>query len=162
MAIGFLSQTGFEQIMQQFASYDPNITQFGFGELWRENGEIKAAQVYPGMWVTPQQTQFLSDFAISRQYQILIYDLIFTNSSGQSNQNSIISDCEEIAFRLCRFLKSKSDIFDVEGLPTIQPFSDKWLDGVSGVTLTVSLVFNFQSSECDDPDYSFAIKYNEI
>lgn len=162
MSIGFLSQIGFEQIMQQFAAADPNLNQFGFGELWRENGEIKANQVYPGMWVNPQSTNFLSDFAISRNYQILIYDLVFNDSTGKSNQNSIISDCEEIAFRLVRFLKSKSDIFDIQGLPTIAPFSDRWLDQVSGVTLDVNIVFNFQSSDCDDPDYSFQIKSNQI
>lgn len=162
MSIGFISQTGFEQVMQQFAQSDPNLNQFGFGQLFKENGEVKANQVYPGMWCNPIRTEMPTDWAINRTYQFLIYDLIFNADTGQSNQNQVISDCEEIAFRLVRFLKSKSDIFDVQATPTIEPFADRWLDGVSGVVLNVTLVFNFEASRCSDPDYSFNIKYNEI
>jgi hypothetical protein len=83
-------------------------------------------------------------------------------ADGTSNQNKIISDCEEIAFRLIRFLKNKSDIFDVRNNPTVQPFSDKWLDAVSGVIITISVESNAEYTDCEDPDYSFQIKSNDI
>lgn len=163
MSIGYLSQNGMNTVFNQWATADPNIKQYGFGQLYNENGLPKVKQVYAGMWVNPTQTQMLSDYAIQRNYEILIYDLIFINATTEeSNQNKIISDCEEIAFRLVRFLKNKSDVFDIIGTPTIQPFSDKWLDAVSGVIINLSLEFNAESSDCEDPDYSFTIKTNEI
>ena len=162
MSIGYLSQNGMNTVFNQWSGADPNINKYGFGQLYNENGEPKAAQIYPGMWVNPVTTQVASDYTIQRNYQILIYDLVFIASDGTSNQNKIISDCEEIAFRLIRFLKQKSDVFDITGQPNIQPFSDRWLDSVSGVIIDVNIVFNGESTECEDPDYSFNIKTNDI
>lgn len=162
MSIGYLSQNGMNKVFNQFADYDPNLNQYGFGQLYNENGKVKVEQVYAGMWINPTQTIVTSDYAIQRDYQILIYDLVFLSEAGESNQNKVVSDCEEIAFRLVRFLKHKSDVFDIVGTPIISPLSDRWLDAVSGVIVNLSLVFNGESSTCEDPDYSFNIKTNEI
>jgi hypothetical protein len=163
MSIGYLSQNGMNAVFNQWATADPNIKQYGFGQLYNENGLPKVEQIYAGLWVNPTLTQMLSDYAIQRNYEIIVYDLIFVDSvTGKSNQNKVVSDCEEIAFRLVRFLKNKSDVFDIIGNPTIQPFSDKWLDSVSGVIINLSVQFNAESSDCEDPNYSFDIKTNEI
>jgi hypothetical protein len=162
MSIGYLSQNGMNKVFNQFTVADPNLNQYGFGQLYKENGQPKVEQVYAGMWVNPTQTSVISDWAIQRNYEILIYDLTFLSEAGESNQNKVVSDCEEIALRLIRFLKNKSDVFDVSGQPTISPFSDRWLDAVSGVIVSLSLVFNGESSDCEDPSYSFDIKTNEI
>lgn len=162
MSIGYLSQNGMNQVFEQWATADPNVNQYGFGQLYNENGLPKAEQIYPGMWVNPVRTELPSDWAIQRTYEILIYDLVFLSADGVSNQNKVVSDCEEVAFRLIRFLKHKSDVFDIAGNPTVQPFSDKWLDAVSGVIINLTLVFNGESSDCEDPDYSFTIKTNDI
>jgi hypothetical protein len=162
MSIGYLSQNGMNTVFNQWATADPNIKQYGFGQLYNENGLPKVEQIYGGIWVNPVQTDVTSDYAISRSYEICIYDLHFVDANGNSNQNKVISDCEEIAFRLVRFLKTKSEVFDITGTPTVRPFSDKWLDSVTGVILNVTLVFNGEYSDCEDPDYSFNIKTNEI
>jgi hypothetical protein len=161
MSIGYLSQNGMNNVFNQWATGDPNINQYGFGQLYNENGLPKVKQVYGGMWVNPINTT-PGEYSLVRNYQILIYDLVFVSENGESNQNKIISDCEEIAFRLIRFLKEKSDIFNVSGQPNIQPFSDRWLDAVSGVILTIAVEFNAESSDCEDPDYNFNIKSNDI
>jgi hypothetical protein len=160
MSIGYLSQNGMNKVFNQFTDYDPNLNQYGFGQLYNENGKPKIEQVYAGMWINPTQTIVTSDYAIQRNYEILIYDLVFISEAGESNQNKVVSDCEEIAFRLVRFLKNKSDVFDISGTPTIAPFSDRWLDAVSGVIVNLSLIFNGESSTCEDPDYSFDIVTN--
>lgn len=164
MSIGYLSQNGMNVVFGQWATADPNIQQYGFGQLYNQNGEPKVSQTYPGLWVQPQQTvSNAPDFyTITRNYQILIYDLVFYRGSTASNQNFIISDCEEYAFRLIRFLKSKSDIFDVVAQPTITPFADRWLDDVSGVIIDIQIEFNAQTSNCDDPAYTFNIQNNSI
>jgi hypothetical protein len=157
----YLSQNGFNKVLNQWTTSDPNLNQYGFGQLYNQNGEPKVKQVYPGLWCNPVNTQ-VGEYSLTRNYQILIYDLIFLDEAGESNQNKIISDCEEIAFRLIRYLRNKSDIFDVITNPTVQPFSDRWLDSVSGVILTIGIEFNGESSECEDPDYNFNIKSNDI
>lgn len=162
MSIGYLSQNGMNKVFEQWATADPNINQYGFGQLYNENGLPKTEQIYAGMWVNPVRTEVTTDYALQRTYEILIYDLIFLAQDGTSNQNKIVSDCEELAFRLIRFLKNKSDVFDIVGVPTIQPFADKWLDAVSGVIINLTLVFNAEYADCEDPDYSFQIKTNDI
>lgn len=162
MSIGYLSQNGMNTVFNQWSNADPNINQYGFGQLYNQNGETKVKQVYPGCWVNPQNTTFNGDYSITRTYQIIIYDLVFIAPDGTSNQNKVISDCEEIAFRLVRFLKHKSDVFNVSGNPLIQPFSDRFLDDVSGVLINIDVEFNAEYSDCEDPDYSFPIKIGEI
>ena len=161
MSIGYLSQNGMDSVFNQWSSVDPNINNYGFGQLYNENGEPKVKQTYPGMWVNPTNTT-VNDYALTRSYQVLIYDLVFIAADGESNQNKVISDCEEIAFRLVRFLKDKSDIFTINTSPTIVPFNDRFLDDVSGVILNVDIEFNAESSDCEDPDYNFNIKSNDI
>lgn len=160
--IGYLSSNGMNKVFEQWATADPNINQYGFGQLYNENGQPKAEQIYAGVWVNPVRTDATSEWAIQRTYEVLIYDLVYLASDGTSNQNKVVSDCEEIAFRLIRFLRHKSDVFEVAGVPSIQPFSDKWLDSVSGVIINLTLNFNGESSDCEDPDYSFSIKTNDI
>jgi len=163
MSIGYLSLNGMANVFSQWADADPNINQFGYGQLFNENGVVRAKQIYPGTWINPVRTEMLSDWALQRVYEVLIYDLVYVDSTtGESNQNKIVSDCEEVAFRLIRFLKHKSDVFDIVSQPTIQPFSDKWLDSVSGVIVSITVVFNAESANCEDPDYSFDIKTNQI
>ena len=161
MSIGYLSQNGMNNVFNQWATADANVNQYGFGQLFNENAEPKVKQIYPGMWVNPVNT-LVDEYALTRTYQILVYDLVFTSNDGVSNQNLVVSDCEEIAFRLIRFLRLRSDLFDVTVTPTVTPMSDKWLDDVSGVIIDISVNFNAESSECEDPNYNFNIKSNEI
>lgn len=158
--MNYLSSNGMSKVFEQWSISDPNINEFGYGQLYDQNGMPKAKQVYPAMWVNPVNTLVYKN-TITRQYQILLYDLVY-DIEGVSNQNRLISDCEEYSFRLVRFLRTKSDIFDITGTPNIVPFNDKFLDDVSGVIITVDIEFNYESSECSDPDYSFDIKSNEV
>jgi len=159
--IGYLSQNGVNKMFNQWADADPNINQYGFGQLYNENGEPKVKQVYAGMWVNPVSTS-VNEYTLLRQYQILIYDLVFLDANGNSNQNAVVSDCEEIAFRLTRFLNYQSDLFILSGVPTITPFNDRFVDDVSGVILDITIEFNGESSTCEDPDYNFNIQNNQI
>lgn len=153
--IGYLSQNGVQELFRQWCEYDPNIQSYGFGELYNQNGEPKVEQKYPGLWSQPINTQ-VEEYVLIRNYQILIYDLQFDNT------NLVISDCEEIAFRLIRFLKNRSDIFYISGTPTVSPFVDRFLDDVAGVIIDLSIEFNAESSDCEDPDYNFIFKQNNI
>jgi hypothetical protein len=160
MSIGYLSQNGVNKMFGQFSEADPNLNQYGFGQLYNQNGEPKVDQKYKGMWVNPVQS-FVNEYTVDRTYQILIYDVVYEDDDGTS-QNKIISDCEEIAFRLIRFLRNKSDIFDLTQSPTVQPFTDRFLDNVSGVIIDITIEFNGESAICEDPNYDFNITQNNL
>lgn len=157
--LGYLSLKGMQKVFEQWATADPNISgNFGYGHLFDINGNIKIEQKYPGCFVQPISTTVVKGTVV-RNYQIIFYDLVF---ESQDNENDIISDCEEYAFRLNRFLLKKSDIFYTLGDPNITFFHEKFLDGVAGVTMDVRVEFNGELSDCDDPDYGFNITQNNI
>ena len=159
----YLSLNGMDQIFSQFVAKDPNLKQYGFGQLYNQNGEPKVTQLYPGLWSQLTTTTSTGLYQLNRTFQILIYDLVFVDqTTGISNQNKVVSDCEEFAFRLVRFLRNNSDAFDIGGDPIISPFNDKFLDDVSGVIVDITIITNNESSDCEDPDYTMNIKYNNI
>lgn len=160
MSLSYLSAQGMDQVFAQFVNADPNLQAYGYGQLYDQNGEPKVEQKYPAMWVQPTQT-IVDEYVITRQYQILIYDLVYDNDNGD-NQNAVISDCEEFAFRLLRFLRKADEIFNVSAQPTVAPFTDRFFDNVSGVIINVDVEFNGVSGNCTDPDYVFDIIKNNI
>lgn len=151
----YLSSNGMEIVFKKWADIDPNIMSYGYGQLYNQNGEPKVNQRYPGMWVNPVNTT-VDEFTLTRRYQIIMYDIPF------DNENLVVSDAEEFAFRLIRYLKSGSEIFDIIENPTISPFNDRFFDDVSGVIIDLALEFNAVTSECLDPDYVFSIIKNDI
>lgn len=160
MSLSYLSAQGMNQVFEQFAEADPNIESYGYGQLYDQNGEPKVKQKYVGMWVQPIQT-VVDEYVVTRQYQILIYDVVYDNETGD-NQNNVISDCEEFAFRLIRFLRKADEVFNINTQPTVQPFTDRFFDNVSGVIITVDVEFNGVSANCTDPQYVFDIIKNNI
>lgn len=156
--LGYLSLKGMERVFEGWASSDPNISQFGYGNFFDQNGKIKVEQKYPGCYVQPVSTTVVGN-TVLRNYEIIFYDLPFESAD---NENDVVSDCEEYAFRLNRFLLTKSDIFNVSGSPIITPFRDRFLDDVSGVLMNITIEFNGDLDECNDPDYSFGINQNDI
>jgi len=162
--MNYLSQNGFNKVLEQWTSADPNLVSYGWGQLYDNSGMAKAEQKYPAMWVQPVNSVYVGNI-INRSYQILIYDTPFQSEGGPTNQNYIISDMEEIAFRLVRFIKANADdadVFDILDAPTISPFTDRFLDDVAGVIIDLTIEFNGQSSDCQDPNYMFSIKYNVV
>ena len=158
--MNYLSLNGISKVFEDFTEYDPNLMSFGFGQLYNQNGEPKVKQLYPGLWVNPTSMTGDGLYQINRSFQILIYDLKFDNDSG-TNENKTISDCEEYGYRFIRFCRSKSEVFDVTTW-SMTPFNDKFVDDVCGVIIDITLSFNGESSDCEDPDYNFSIKYNDL
>lgn len=159
MSMQYLSLNGFKKVLEDFALADPNLNSFGFGQLYNANGDPEVKQEYPGMWCNPTRMT-AGERTITRGFQILFYDVPFAGGVNERGVTGIVSDCEEFALRLVRFLREKSEIFDIEGVPTITPFSDKFLDDVCGVIMELDIQFNGISSDCDDPNYNFIIKSN--
>ena len=153
--MSYLTQKQMNRIFENWADNDPNIQQFGWGALYNQAGIPTIEQVYPGLYVVPGQ-EALDSKSLTRKYQIFIYDLVWEQDGG-SNIATVHSEATEIMHRLRRWLDddAQADYFELADIKTItDPFRDKWLDDVAGVTATFELVVNTNSS-CADPDNDF-------
>lgn|SRR5574343_815120 len=159
--MNYLSLNTIEKLFEDWADNDPNIASFGFGNPFTINGEPKASQKYPGMWVNCYRTTFLNNQQTNtstevHEFEILFYDL------KHDNENSIRSDCNEYAARFIRWVGHYSNDMGYSGNPTTEPFWDKWLDDVAGVRLTMTIAVNGDSNYCDDPDNAASHYGNNI
>jgi len=147
----YFSTNSVKKLFADYVANEPNLQGYYFGQPYDINGQTTIQQVYPGMLVTPTQT-IVGEIAIQRQYQIIIYDIL---NFEKSNEIEIISDAEEFAFRLIRFLRSASEGFYTIGDPIVTPFVDKFLDDVAGVLIDVTIDFNGDNNDCYSPNVNF-------
>ncbi len=161
--INYLSLNSLSDLLNQWVTIDKNIQTYGFGLLSDVNAHIKSDQKYPGMWVQPTPAT-MNETVVNRTLQIVIYDLP-TDEGGVSP----VSDCEEIAFRLIRFLTDRNgefeDTFQLTGTPVVTPFfREKYLDGLSGVMVDLQVETAADWNSCNDNvDYSsIQLKHNII
>lgn len=157
----YLSYKGIQIALQSYAIADPNIESFGFGQIYDINGQPKAKQVYPSMWVSPiSSTPVIGQhgmLTVNRNYQILFFD---TKLADGSNELQVISDCEELAFRFIRWsINAQDPEINILTNPTITPFTDKFLDDVAGVILDVTIEFSGDNDNCSDPLAVININY---
>lgn len=142
----YFSTNSVKRFFAQYVQNEVNLKGYYFGQPFDINGQTTVEQLYPGMLVTPINSQALQ-YTINRTYQITIYDIL---NFEKSNEIEIISDCEEYAFRLIRYITANHDYFSIVGVPTISPFVDKFLDDVAGVIIDIVIEFNGESNECLD------------
>lgn len=154
----FLSLNGLNKMLETWVTNDGQLQAYGFGQPYNQNGEPKISQRYPSMWANGLST-VAEQYRSVRTIQILIFDVVLAD---RTNEISVISDCEEIAFRLVRWFRLASDAFLVEGNPSIEPFTDKFLDDVAGVIINIQVEFNAESADCNDPDITFPIKTTNV
>jgi hypothetical protein len=160
----YLSMNGVKKTLELWATNNPSLKHSGFGQPFNVNGEVKLQQRYPQMWTQPvSSTPVLNNtqgiITFNRNLQILFFD---TKLADNSNEISVISDMEELAFQFCRWLMNNNDDIDMISSPTITPFTDKFLDDVAGVILDVVVQFNGDSIGCDDPETSFTIPFQNL
>lgn len=157
---GYLSLKGVELAFKKWKESDPNLKGYGFGQIFNQNGQPKQEQVYPQMWVSPGQQQPIIGnqgmLTINRTFQILFFDIKLADGS---NENQVISDCEEFAMRFIRWIMNANDEIDVVQSPIITPFTDKFLDDVAGVMVDFVIQFNGNNDECDDPNGTTNINF---
>lgn len=157
----YLSLKGVKIALQKWSQSDPNIKAYGFGQIYDINGQPKTEQLYPQMWVSPQQSQPVLTangmHVVNRSMQILFFD---TKLADNTNELQVISDSEELAFRFIRWLMNSNDPeINLLQNPTITPFTDKFLDDVAGVMVDFIVEFNGSNDYCSDPNSSTSINF---
>ncbi len=154
--MGYLSLTKVKSIFQEWATNDPNIVQYGYGDFWDGNAKPKVEQKYPGMFISPISTTDIQarnnqSSQLKRQFRVFFFDLVFNNI------DEVHSTTEELALRFGRWLKNLEDEIELVSISTLEPFKDEWVDDVAGYTFQFELEFIATDLDCGDPENTINI-----
>lgn len=147
------------QIISDFQTIAQNhkqINSFGYGDIWdiATSGDIN----YPMMWVT------LEDSQISGMYETLRFNFLFMDivKGGRVNELEVLSDQLQIAKDVIIVLKDPNYdwTFTADNV-TLQDFTERFVDSVSGWTANIELKLPFTSDRCAVP-YDGSVSANNV
>jgi hypothetical protein len=132
--------------LNTIASAHLQINTFGFGDV----SDIAASGdvIYPLMFAMLDGVD-VSDGVESVKFSLVFCDIV---KQGEVNETEVLSDQREIAKDVLSQLEE--DIYDWQfesnGV-TLQPFTDRWTDSVSGYVASIVLQLPFISDRCSIP-----------
>lgn len=124
------------------------INSFGQGDVWEiaTSGDI----IYPLMWTTIDGV----DISTRDKTEIYRFSLFFMDvvKNGEINEQEVLSDQLSIAKDVLAQLKHPSYEWTFqENVSSLEDFTERFLDSVSGWKMGVSLKLPFLSSRCVSP-----------
>ena len=130
---------------ETIATNHKQINTFGFGDVWEisTSGDIN----YPMMWVS------LENSSIGNKVESLKFNLIFMDivKGGEVNETEVLSDQLEIAKDVIAQLQHPSYEWEFNGSTSLEDFTERFVDSVSGFTCSVTLNLPFTSNRCSMP-----------
>jgi hypothetical protein len=124
---------------------------FFFGNEWDIEASNKAQ--YPLMWVQLLPTKAEPRGAITRTFQIDFSDLV---NQDKSNENHVLSDCEQLCIDLINYLDSINSenqdiIMNIGNVSEITDYQEKKDNDVSGWFFTVEIKSHQEGTSCNLP-----------
>jgi len=137
------------EILKNFTSKHKQLNSFYFGDKW-EVGASENIQ-YPLLWCSLQNVA-MTDNVVERRFLIDISDKV---NLDESNENHVLSDCEQIAFDLLNYLEQISDNENI-GLrisrnTQLTDYTEDRDDMVSGFFFEITLSSHIAGFSCDLP-----------
>jgi hypothetical protein len=137
------------EILKNFTSKHKQLNSFYFGDKF-EVGASENIQ-YPLLWCSLQNVA-MTDNVVERRFLIDISDKV---NLDESNENHVLSDCEQIAFDLLNYLEQISDNEDI-GLrisrnTQLTDYTEDRDDMVSGFFFEITLSSHIAGFSCDLP-----------
>lgn len=137
------------EILKNFTSKHKQLNSFYFGDKW-EVGASDNIQ-YPLLWCSLQNVA-MTDNVVERRFLIDISDKV---NLDESNENHVLSDCEQIAFDLLNYLEQISDNEDI-GLrisrnTQLTDYTEDRDDMVSGFFFEITLSSHIAGFSCNLP-----------
>lgn len=129
------------------------INSFGFGDIWEINasGDI----TYPLMWAN------IDNINIEGSVQKFKFDIIFCDrvKKGEVNEDDVLSDQLEIAKDVIAQLKHQDYAWSdsLGDSVTLEAFTERLLDDVSGYSLSIILELPYDSNRCSIPTSNVVI-----
>jgi len=135
-----------ETALESIATNHQQINSYGSGELYDivTSGDTS----YPLMYTNLESSQ-IGGRVESLTYSILLMDIV---KGGRVNEGEVLSDMMEIAKDIIALLQSPSYAwqFDEQNI-TIEPFTERFTDSVTGVNFKVILLLPFAFDRCIVP-----------
>lgn len=148
-----------EALFRSFAQNHAQIKTFGIGDEWEltnlMKGDIATKLQYPIMFCVLQGTTISSSRPnegsgeLTRNYTFLFADLVV---KGETNELEVLSDQEQIAIDFINYL-AKADIGEqmLVRNSSLNDFTERFEDWITGWAVTVSLRQPHQYSSCNIP-----------
>ena len=138
--------------LQQFANDHFQINEFGNGDLWEvvESKQITEFN-YPLLFAIDQPMP-LAKSSFSMVFNVLVMDLV---KPDESNENEVKSDTQQILLDLISYLDDQNDgawyFVKVDRTSTLNSFTERFDDTLTGWGCTISLKQPFQYDACSIP-----------
>jgi hypothetical protein len=136
------------QQLQQIANNHLQVKTWGFGDIWEiaSSGDIQ----YPLNWVTLEGV----DVSTSAKTETYKFSLLFMDAvkNGEVNETEVLSDQLSIAKDFLAQLKHPSYDWNFQdNVSTLEDFTERFVDSVSGWKMNIAFVLPFTSDRCAMP-----------
>lgn len=134
--------------LETIATNHRQINTFGFGDIWEiaSSGDIQ----YPLMWVNLEGV----DISTRDKTEIYRFSFLFmdTVKNGEVNETEVLSDQLSIAKDVLAQLRHPNYEWSFEeNSSSLEDFTERFVDSVSGWRVPVSLKLPYLSNRCDAP-----------
>jgi hypothetical protein len=136
------------QQLQEIANNHLQVNTWGFGDIWEiaASGDIQ----YPLNWVTLEGV----DVSTSAKTETYKFSLLFMDAvkNGEINETEVLSDQLSIAKDFLAQLKHPSYDWNFQdNVSTLEDFTERFVDSVSGWKMNIAFVLPFTSDRCAMP-----------
>lgn len=121
---------------------------FGFGNLFEINGEVKPGLAYYLLWVVPIDS-ITTEQTKQRRFLVIVCGLV---KEDLSNRDEVWSDTEQIMDDLIKKIRFSEEDIDILGEPLMTPISEKFGDWVTGWQCEMTLETKADSNTCNIPE----------
>lgn len=136
--------------LQTISTDHKQINYFGNGDLWElvENNTISGI-TYPMMWATIGSANIVGK-TLFQSISLYFCDLV---NKDESNENEVLSDMQLVALDVLALLQDSTDYdnFMVDISATLQPFTERFEDELSGWVMDIQFKQSYTSDQCQVP-----------
>lgn len=135
------------------------IQRFGSGQITDIDAIVSNSALFPMLWIIPQSTT-VEENTLSYTFRVMVFDI---DSQDDSKQQEILSDTLRTltdVIKVLRFgdayleqydLANDIDEYNLELPVECFPFSQRFVDYVSGWYADIKIITEFDNSICDVP-----------
>jgi hypothetical protein len=144
------------ELFQSISDKHYQLNDFGFGNIFEINGELKPGLRYNLLWVVPLDSVTKVQTK-ERRFLVMVLGLV---EADLSNRNEVWSDCERILDDIVKIFRYDSDDYNLLEDPVLTPVSEKHGDWVTGWQTELVIETDFNSNYCDIP--ASDLNFNEV
>lgn len=141
------------------AGHHKFIRRFGSGQITEIDAVISDSPLFPMMWAIPQQAD-VEENTLTYTIRLMVFDI---NSIDDSKEQEILSDNLQTLTDVLKVLRYGDSTFagidlanelwdyNLEYPVACQPFTQRFVDYVTGWYADIKIITEFDNSSCDNP-----------